>query len=738
MFDVFYSGTKPNLFSHEQEARDVEHARTLSRTRYFWWVNYLTDYTGWDFLWEPVPWQSHQRHAWSSQWQKDAGTYLVPTAGFSDTNYQVDRSLTRYYDLPSWEIPVGFDVESFDFSWHPDPAEPPMVYQFGTQWQKTGGPVYRVVGGIDIKYVDQPRVSATKTGPYWDRTDCPGFDYTWHPDATDPPLIYQFGTQWQKTGGPRYQVPGATEVKYVGQPRAVRTEQDPHWIIPAGVDAATFDFTWHPDATDPPYIYQFGTQHQRTGGPQYCVPGAVDIKFVDQIRIRNQRTATHVYVIDHMDNNASVTMAQIDLASKSTVRYFDNYLDTLRRIAKNADRDGHEFVWICSSICDYAGFDWTWHPEQWQAGMLHVFASDGMKFGDTFFMHVPTFVYRADRVELLDWYDVNYVGVTVPRRPLPVVQHTYDTQVEAVKALDWSGPLAVFTTAETVDYTIPAVALWREKTKTIVPLSLGASACIVPKSAVPYVKRQLYDYPNIDRTQRHMYTDQPMDIVFIDNGEPNAEGNWANLSVATDDLKNKLHRSTGVTGRVAAYQAAARLSTTPWFFAVFAKLEVSREFDWAWQPDRLQEPKHYIFHARNPINGLEYGHQAMIAYNKKLVLANSGTGLDFTLDDAHEVVPVLSGTAYYADTPWMAWRTAFRECIKLRASLPDVESEYRLNRWLGPIPVALPNSEWSRWGAEDAVEYYEAVAGDFAELKKSYDWAWLASYALIRRNLIPN
>jgi hypothetical protein len=148
----------------------------------------------------------------------------------------------------------------------------------------------------------------------------------------------------------------------------------------------------------------------------------------------------------------------------------------------------------------------------------------------------------------------------------------------------------------------------------------------------------------------------------------------------------------------------------------------------------MQLPKHYIFHARNPINGLEYGHQAMIAYNKQLVLANTGYGLDFTLDQPHEVVPILSGTAWYTDSPWMAWRTAFREVLKLKDSLPDVESEYRLNMWLSNAGE-VPNAEWSQWGAEDAVEYYDAVAGDFAELKKSYDWAWLASYAFMRRSL---
>ena len=584
------------MFTHEREAKDIEHARKLSRTRYFWWVNYLTDYAGFDFLWEPSPWQSHQRHAWASQWQKDSGIYLVPTAGYTETNYHADPTVTRLASVDNWSIPDSFDSASFDFSWHPDP-------------------------------------------------------------------------------------------------------------------------------TDPPYTYQFGTQHQRTGGPQYY-NGGTDLKFVDQIRGTAKTGVTPIIEIDHMDGNAGQVPGII-----KTVRYFDNYKDVLTRIANTVDA---EYVWIVSSVCDYSNFDFSWHPEYWQSTMLHVFASGGEKFGDTFYMHVPSFKKRIAQFELLDWYDVNFVGPGVKRRPLPVIHHTYDTHVAAIKTIDWSGPLAVFSIDGTVIET-PTVPLWREKTKTIVPLSAGASAVIIPKTAVPYIKQQAYDYPYIDRTQRHMYTDAPLDIVFIDNGEPNADVNYNHLC---DSVKlkqaNRLHRSTGVKGRAAAYRAAAELSTTPWFFAVFAKLQINWSFDWSWQPDRLQESKHYIFHARNPVNGLEYGHQAMIAYNRELVLTNAAEGLDFTLDQAHEVVPILSGVANYHYDAWTCWRTAFRECIKLQDSLPDVENEYRLRQWL---TQDSSEEQWSIKGAEDAVEYYNLVAGNFAELKKSYDWEWLSSYALIKRNL---
>jgi hypothetical protein len=669
MFDVFYSGVKPNLFSHEREATDIKHAQTLSRTRYFWWVNYLTDYADFNFLWEPVPWQSQYVHTWPSQWDQFYGVCLVPT--------KTDQLEYHHHlePLPAREYKENFRTLipcEFDRSWLPHPFDPPYIYVFGNQWWSA---------------VKQPTVE--------------------------------------------YHAPGATERKYMPFPRAEIPPTTTHWAVPEDIDTSEFDFSWCPDPGDPPYLYQFGTQHQRTGGPVYCTPGATDIKYVDQIRARTSSKATAIYEIDHIDGNAG----QIPNTLKS-IRYVDNYLDTLRRIAKSVP-DEHEFVWICSSVCDYTDFDFSWHPEQWQATMLHVFASDGEKFGDTFFMHVPTFKMRSERLELLDWYDLNFIGTNVLRRQLPVVQHTFDTHVEAVKTMDWSGPLAVFSTDGRVEQT-PPVPLWREKTKTIVPLSPGASSVIVPKVSVPYIKRQLYDYTYINRAQRHLHNDQLLDIVFIDNGEPNADDNYLYLKWAAERAHQaNIYRSSGVNGRVAAYCAAAELSTTPWFFAVFAKLEVSSTFDWAWQPDRLQEPKHYIFHAYNPVNGLEYGHQAMIAYNKKLVLENTAPGLDFTLDQAHEVVPIVSGIANYHYSKWVAWRTAFREVIKLKHSLPDVENEYRLTRWLTPVNN-VENSEYSVWGAEDAVEYYDSVAGDFSELRKSYDWAWLATYAFMRRGLVPD
>lgn len=531
MFDIFYSGPKPNLFAHEQQADSVEHARELSRTRYFWWVNYLTDYMNHDFLWEPVPWEADQTHVWPSQWQDNGGTALVPKQTTTEVNYNHTKL-----------------------------------------WRKAGAPVVGIDHGNGINF------------------DC------------------------------KYQT-----------------------------------------------------------------------------------------------------------------RYINDYLGTLRRVLSKVTE---EYVWVASSVCDYTHFNWTWHPSEWQQDMLHVFASNDQKFGDTFYVHVPSFLEKSKDIKLLEWFDtLHFVeNISAPRQPMPIVEHSYDTHPQAIKEHEFKDPLVMFSTGGQTGFE-PTVSLWRELTKTAVPLTPGASIVIVPREVKNHMTQQVYDYPYIDKTY-NSGEDPPLDIVFISNGEPCADFHYHHLLKSHNTAPNRITRVDGVNGRAAAYHAAARASTTPWFFAVFAKLRVNEDFNFSWQPDRLQEPKHYIFHAFNPINGLKYGHQAMIAYNKRLVLDNPGLGLDFTLDSTHEVVPIMSGTAEYCYSNWMAWRTAFREVLKLKCNT-DVESEYRLKKWL-TVAMGQPRGQWSIYGAEDAVEYYDSVAGDFDALKKSYDWAWLASYAFMRRGLAPD
>jgi hypothetical protein len=230
---------------------------------------------------------------------------------------------------------------------------------------------------------------------------------------------------------------------------------------------------------------------------------------------------------------------------------------------------------------------------------------------------------------------------------------------------------------------------------------------------------------------------QALDIVFISNGEPPAEEHYVELEQLTAGRANRLLRVTGVNGRAAAYKEAARISNTHCFFAVFAKIKINPEFDWSWNCS-THEDRHYVFTVLNPVNGLIYGHQAIIAYNKRLVLENPANEIDFTLAQSYQSIPMLSGTAVFNTSPTLTWRTAFREALKLKlyVSQGDIKAQERLDAWLNPSEA--PYGDWSQKGAHDAMEYFEAVSGDYGKLMLSYEWAWLNDYFNSKHSLVES
>jgi len=554
--------------------------------------------------------------------------------------------------------------------------------------------------------------------------DYSNFDFTWEPAPWQSDFRHAFASQWQKDSG-TYLVPkqGFTETKYNKDNTVVRLQDASKWDNMN----SDFDYSWHHDVVEPPYIYQFGTQHQKTGGPRYTVEGATDVKFVGDITSTVRAVASGTVLIKHLNTEYN---ANIDIINST--RFISNYLDTLKRILKKVNA---EYVWVISDLCDYKDFDFTWHPALWQNHMLHVFPSNEQKFGDTFFIHVESFLENAQDIKLLEWYaPLNFIqDQKIKRQDPTLIKYETDSVVDAVWSHNFQEPVVQFYRYQP-EKTV-TISLWQERLRTVVPLKKGSESVLVPRDAKNYIKSQVYDYQWINK--KHIpASSTPLDIVFISNGESNAEKNWEHLHQVHQG-SNRIVRVDGVKGRAEAYRAALEASNTDWAFCVFAKLEVDIHFDWTWQPDRLQEPKHYIFHAHNPVNGLEYGHMAMIAYNKKLVMVNQAQGLDFTLDQAHEVVPLLSGIARYADDPWIAWRSAFRECLKLKHSLPNIDNNYRLTQWLSTNKASTV-AGWSAIGAKDAVDYYESVQGDFDKLRLTYEWEFLADYLFKLHNLTPD
>jgi hypothetical protein len=504
-----------------------------------------------------------------------------------------------------------------------------------------------------------------------------------------------------------------------------------YWYIYGHNDYSNFDFEYVPVPWEQDHVHVFASQHQRNGEVYLANRRTVKDRqwhFRDEQSVR--RLEAPIYYMDFLnpESNKQFQVLQGYYPDIKRTRYVDNHLNVFQRIMSTATT---EYVWIISSISDYKKFDFTWHPPEEQREMVHCFATITQPRGDTFYIHVESFRKQMIELELLDWFNViNYChDQIVDRFATPTHYYESDDLITEIKNYNFTTPYVLFTNQKNTN-TRGWPCMWSKKDRAVESFCRSGSTALVPRDIKEHLQTQIYDYPYLKQATRRIneyYGEKlfpGLDIVYISNGEPDEERWYDNLCYMSNVTAKWIR---GVNGRVAAYQAAARASDTPWFFAVFAKLEVVHDFPWFdWQPDYWQGPKHYIFNARNPVNGLEYGHMGVIAYNRRLVLANNTPGIDFTLSQPHESVPILSGVAHYNQDAWTTWRTAFREVLKLRLFMdtqPTLETEHRLTTWCTVGQGQYAGMSIS--GAQDAVAYYEEVAGDPARLQLSFEWAWL-------------
>ena len=625
-----------------------------------------------------------------------------------------------------WALNPDLDYSDFDFKWIPDKDNVYHVNAFGskdnmnTQTYFVNGKMWQK-GYRDINYIEDKIVDVrTKIDMFFiDRGN------------SESQIRFQ---------ALRERFPNIIKTRYLNSwvdtinRCTTKSTTNLFWILNSELDYSEFEFDYYPSPWQMKMVHVFGTQWSHWGTTfmvnKTTFPEDTKyVKVIEHLSILNfvkRKTATatnRLYDIVYIDHgNLGDT-----IENRLIIKYNTSYLKTFKTMLKSLPTQKEHYVWICSSVCDYENFDFSYICDPYAKDQLHVFPSDKQKFGDTFLVDVNKLRSLIEDMEVLEDYEkINYNQHQRVKRLTPPTIISDDTHCDSVQQ-EFNFPYAIFKTTDNKDLNVidnEPMSLWAPDTKNIIVTSTGGSRIVVPKEAKKYIKKELYDYPYISHS-KSLVQSQPLDIVFLSNGETGADENYEHLLKVTKGLRNRVVRVDGVHGRVAAYHAAALASNTPWMFTVFAKLKVNSKFDWSWQPDRLQVPKHYIFTATNPVNKLEYGHQAMIAYNKKITLANNGTGLDFTLDNEHEVVELNSGVAVYNTDAWTTWRTSFREAIKLVASTDDM-SKQRLDAWLNVGEGDF--AQYSCEGARHAVEYYQEVNGDLDKLRLSYDWPWLRSY----------
>ena len=208
-------------------------------------------------------------------------------------------------------------------------------------------------------------------------------------------------------------------------------------------------------------------------------------------------------------------------------------------------------------------------------------------------------------------------------------------------------------------------------------------------------------------------------VFFCSNGETNADENWNHLV----KLVPHAIRIDGVDGRRKMFHRCVDFcGSAKQFFVVTGKNYITDRtvFD---LPVENYIGMHTIFYAKNMSNRLEYGHMGVVLYDKELVLNTpENFGLDFTQYSKTQTIPRVVSEAVFATTSFEAWRTAFRETVKLTLK-DDTDSEFLLNRWLAFAEG--DNSDWVLRGAEDGHQFALENKDDMDELRNSENWEWL-------------
>ena len=683
-----------------------------------------------DYSWCPDPGDPAYNYVFGNQWYpaEEMATIEYRMSCATETKFVAQLIATVLPMMERWNVPEEVDSNIIDFSWIPHPKDTPYIHHFGSDFQMSIGLTYTVPESTELKFEGEMPLKDTKFTPKLHVLDIFFIDKS---NASA-------GTRFLRL---QEKYPNIQKVRYVNgmvdtiKRCVARTTTTKFWVISSENVYDDFDFTWHAQPWQSYMTHVFGSQWQKWSDTYLINKYEFDrhiswaesmeqfpsLNFVKDQTVYVPDDLHDIYFIDHSNVQPTFDKLQATHPRIRTTRYVEDYLNTFKRVISTATT---EYVWIVSSLCEYPRFDFSWQPEPWQKEMIHVFPSGNQPRGDTFYIHVESFKKQMVELDLLDWFNViNYCEEQrVQRLPMPEKLYEGDDLISEIKKHDFVHPYTWFYTQNAALTVEPC--MWAAKDKKIHSYSSGNSYVLVPKEAKTVIDTQVYDYPYISKAR--IVDEVELDIIYISNGEPDEE-KWYNHLSETSGVDVKWVRN--VNGRASAYKEAARLSTTPWFFTVFAKIEVESNFDWFWQPDYMQGPKHYIFNSKNPVNGLEYGHMGVIAYNKRLVMETDEWGLDFTLSKPHAVVPVLSGTAHYNTTPELTWRTAFREVLKLKADVEltgSIESGHRLKTWL---TVADGNyAEWSINGANDAVAYYNEVSGDHSKLLLSFDWDWLIEY----------
>ena len=384
-----------------------------------------------DFSWRPDPREPAYIYIWgnkhiSAELQSTI-EYHVP--GATEKKY-MEQLVDVLPELDRWTEVQSIDKTKFDLSWRPDPREPAYIYVWGNK--HVSGEVkstleYHMPNATERKYMDNIEVK-----PEWDRwnvvipVDENSFDFTWRPDPTSPPYIYVWGNKFhpaEEKPTVEYQVPDATEYKYMGIVN-LAPEWD-RWNIIVPIDMNSFDFRWRPDPNlyEPPMIYVFGNKWNDSKNEptiEYIVPNATVKKYMDyplaipkidmSLWTVNNKEDLNTFdftwrpnphsppqIYQWADNGPRYTvlgatevvlMERSENIQKLKVNRYKIKTTLEELILEHQD----EVFWAINPDLSYNKFDFNWRPTEQNFRHINVFGNEYSKNTQTYYVNGPLYM----------------------------------------------------------------------------------------------------------------------------------------------------------------------------------------------------------------------------------------------------------------------------------------------------------------------------------------------------------
>jgi hypothetical protein len=229
-----------------------------------------------------------------------------------------------------------------------------------------------------------------------------------------------------------------------------------------------------------------------------------------------------------------------------------------------------------------------------------------------------------------------------------------------------------------------------------------------------------------------------MEKFFLTYDDPCAAENFLVAKSKILDLRNVTSNQTIQK----SHHYCGSLSFTDQFMVIDADAALLDTFDILEIYELTKNKENvFIFRARNPVNDLEYGHGGIKVFRKKYF--NEESVIDFSTSFKDKIVSVKKtlNIHRYNTTPFHAWRTAFRECVKLSSNLilnhsdqltsyelktQQQITEHRLTTWCERFND-VEHVEFSKLGSLAGRDYGCANKDNFDSLMLINNFNWLKS-----------